>query len=433
MICSKRISPVSPNIFIFTLLFNFCIFQLCPQETAEADIIDISISREITDLEVIGLKRTKPHIARYALEKFLGVDGKDLDLNEVHAVIKSTGVLEPIEVILVEKENGLLLQVTVEEKWSIFPVPIVIATNGEFGAGLFFMDANALGIRDQMVLGGMYRSSGWTGMAMYNHVPSGHKGLPGWNALFMYGRQDTEDTDRDEEVFRRYSIDQLRAHLGLNYPFANDLSASVSLSFADISLKNNKNPLNPPEKGARILSLSPGLSKRSSSWDGYLLSQRNLSLGYSYNFAISGSSFHQAEFRGVWEQPIIPGFRVNLKSGMITKSSADPNTDLLFEDNPGRAQVDILPRNFSARHYAGFSAGLEKYLVKTRWGTLSALTYWQAVFSKGPISGFEFDNGPSAGIRFYLSRIALPAMGGNLAYNINSGRFQFSFSIGMEF
>jgi hypothetical protein len=117
-----------------------------------------------------------------------------------------------------------------------------------------------------------------------------------------------------------------------------------------------------------------------------------------------------------------------LKSGAVWKSSTDP----LYEGGPSSAQVDILPGDFAARNYAGLSAGLEKYIVSFRWGTLSVLGSWQLVFSQGLISGDEFDHGPSAGIRLYLSRIAIPAVGFGAAYNMNSGLFQLTFSIGMS-
>ena len=106
---------------------------------------------------------------------------------------------------------------------------------------------------------------------------------------------------------------------------------------------------------------------------------------------------------------------------------------MFFESSPQSVQIEILPRRYSARQYGSFSAGLEKHLFSLRWGSLSALASWQSVFSHGPISGNDFSHGPSGGVRFYLTRLALPALGVNLAYNMNSGLFQTAFSIGMEF
>ena len=392
--------------------------------------------RVITSIEVIGLKRTKPHIAKLPLEKFLNRKVSALDLNDVQAAVRDTGILEPIGVEIVDSANGNFshestLRVTVHEKWTIFPIPLVVAGSGGSTVGFFLYDSNAFGIRDMTALGGMYGTSGATAIAMYQHTPD-RKGLPGWNTFFMYGRREEKDMDKEEEIHRRYSVDQLRVSLGLQYPINNLLSSSMSVSFSNISLREDADDLHPPGQGIQFLGISPGLSLRSSSWDGFLLSQKSLSLGSNLNRSFGGLYWHETYARAVFEQPIIPGFRLVLRSGALWKAEADNETDPLLEDGPQRAQVDILPRNFSARNYAGFSGGFEKYLVKFNWGTLSVFGVWQCVFSHGLISGDQFDNGPSGGIRLYLSRLALPALGAGLAYNMNSGLYQFTFNMGME-
>ena len=377
---------------------------------------------------MVGLQRTKPHTARYPLEKFLGIERSAFDPNEVFAVIKDIGILEPISAELIETEDDLTLHVIVEEKWTIFPLPLVMASSGGTNFGLFFLDLNAFGQRDMAAIGGAYGSFGWSAMAAYNHTPR-QNGLPGWNTFFMYGRQEIETTDKDEKIYSKYTADQLRFSLGLNYLFLEFITGYISFSFVDISLQKTDDTFNPPENGATILSFTHGLSLRHRSWDGFFLSQKSISLRYNYNLAFSGSSFHQLELRGTYEQSLIPGFRLNIRSGGVWKSTSDP----LFEEGPGKAQISILPRTFSALHYAGFSAGLEKHLYKFRWGTLSVQGSWQGVFSYGSISDFEFNHGPTAELNLYLSRLALPAMGGGIAYNMNSGLFQFSFNIGMSF
>lgn len=391
-----------------------------------------TVSGTITDIEITGLKRTKPYIARYPLEKFLGREGSTLDMNEVQAAVRDTGILEPLSIELVDNGEGVTLHVTVQEKWSIFPFPVFMANSAYYSFGLFFSDMNAFGLRDQAAVGGTYGNTGWSAMLFYQHNPN-HAGIPGWNTSFMYARQQNVDTDRNEVIFRRFTTDQVRYSLGLNYPLSGIMSLSGTVSFTDISIIQNDNAINPPGDGAMFTGFSPGFSLRASNWDGFFLSQRSLSLAYGYNLAISGSSYHRADFRGVFEQPIVPGFRLSLRSGAVWKSDVDRSRAPLIEDAPQRAAVDILPMNFSARQYAGFSAGFEKCLFVIRWGTLSAIASWQCVFSDGPISGYEFDNGPSAGVRFYLSRLALPAMGVGIAYNMNSGLYQFGFNLGMSF
>ena len=382
----------------------------------------------ITSIEVIGLSRTKPHIAEYPLERFLNLERSDFDENEVFAVIINTGILDPVSAELIESEDGLILMVTVREKWAFFPLPLVLTGSGGTSYGLFLIDSNAFGVRDIVALGGTYSSDGWSAMLMYNHTASS-SGLPGWNSMFMYGRQEVNDVDKDEVIHRMYVTDRLRLSVGLNYSFMEFFTGSFAVSFTDISLNNNNNALNPPETGAAYIGINLGASIRQSGWDGFFLSQQSFSLGFNYNHLISGTPFFQADFRGVYEQPLVPGFRLNIRTGGVWKSTSNP----LFEEGQQKAQVSILPRNYSALHYAGISIGLEKSLFKTSWGMLSIKGSWQAVLSHGLISDFEFNHGPSCEIQFYLSRLALPAIGGGIAYNMNSGLYQFNFSLGMSF
>jgi hypothetical protein len=412
-------------ILIFTLLL---IPPLHSQEETDVTETDVLTPATITSIEITGLKRTKPHVARYPLEKFLGLETEAFDENEVFAVIKDMGVLEPVSVELAETDDGYILKVTVEEKWSIFPFPFMMVDSGKYDFGLFLVDLNTFGARDNLILGGIYGSNGWNIISIYNHTPRRAR-MPGWTGFFMYSQHENEDMDKNEVLRRRYAADRIYASLGVNYPFTELFTGSFSVSFSDTSLKDRGSPLNPPATGMTLLTFSPNLSLRSRNWDGFLLSQKSLSLEYNYNHAFYGSSFHQIEARGIFEQSFVPGFRLNLKGAGVWRTGTSP----LNESGPHSALVSILPRDFSALQYAGFSAGLEKHIYKASWGTLSVHGSWQGVFCDGPISGFDFNHGPAAGLLFYLSRVAIPAIGGGVAYNMNTGLFQAAFSIGMAF
>jgi hypothetical protein len=391
----------------------------------EAGLPDVQISEGsgiITSVEVRGLKRTRTKVTDYALEKFIGRDAGSLDINEVKAAVLDTGVLNPVSVEFLPEDGRLL--VYVEEKWSFFPFPLIMINSGETNFGLFLADTNAFGLRDQAAVGGMYGSDEWMGMVLYRNTPE-RDNFPGWNTAFMYSRQQKEDQNKKEQTLRSYEASFLQASFGFEYPLTRKLNLSLTFSFIDIQILDSV--FNAPEEGSRNIGISPGIAFRSSSWDGYLLSERSLSLSYGYMPAFVGSLFHKLDMRFVFAVPIVPGFLVSIKGD----ANASIGAGRVFEDSP--RGVDILPAQFSALHYAGAQAGLEKYLFKARMGTLSAFASWQAVFSSGSLSGETFDHGPAGGIRFYLSRIAIPALGFTVAYNMTTSLPQFSFSLGVGF
>jgi hypothetical protein len=54
------------------------------------------------------------------------------------------------------------------------------------------------------------------------------------------------------------------------------------------------------------------------------------------------------------------------------------------------------------------------------------------VYSRGSILGNQFDYGVSGAVSFYLSKLAIPAVGAGLSYNISGDFFQFFFSMGVR-
>jgi hypothetical protein len=141
------------------------------------------------------------------------------------------------------------------------------------------------------------------------------------------------------------------------------------------------------------------------------------------------SHFHSIQFQGIWEKSLVPGFRLNMRTGIVF----EPDVPILFESSPFAAQVAILPRDFSARNYAGISAGLEKYLFQFSAGTISISAAYQLVYSQGSILGNSLDHGVTGILSFYLSRLAIPAVGAGFAYNVKEHFLQGSFSMGMSF
>ena len=117
------------------------------------------------------------------------------------------------------------------------------------------------------------------------------------------------------------------------------------------------------------------------------------------------------------------------RGGFVFSPEAPP----LFESSPRSVEVGILPQSFSAQNFLGGSAGLEKCIFKRSFGTLSILSSYQVVYSKGPILGERFDYGVLGGIQFYLRKLAIPAVGLGISYNLAADYMQGAFNIGMSF
>jgi hypothetical protein len=382
----------------------------------------------VTAVRVTGLKRTKPRTAEEPLRRFIGQEASTLDPDQVKAVVLDQGILEPISVTITDEAGGpgKTLLVEVREKWTIFPIPVFFAGSGGISAGLALFDANAFGLNHKMAVTGMWQSDSWMAMAMYA-VPPGGPGRFGWGATGFFSEGEQRYSDARDKTLRRFNTYSIAAGFSPQYQINHSLSAALRVFYTNTLLRDDENPVNPPDSGAQFIQLGPELSVRRTGWDGYLLSEESASVRYVLFQDLASPVWHSLSVQGVYEKPLVPGFRVSLRGGGLFR----PDAPELLESGPNEASVTILPGSFSARHYAGLSAGLEKTLHRFSFGTVSLLGAWQMAYSSGPVLGSRFDYGAAGSLRLYLSRLAIPAMGLGVSYNIPADYFQFSFSIGM--
>ncbi|MDR2397968.1 MAG: hypothetical protein LBD74_04310 [Spirochaetaceae bacterium] len=377
----------------------------------------------ITALDISGLKRTKLHVAERPLRQFLGIDAADIDIDAVYAVLMDTGILEPLNVDIRDTGDGRgkILMVEVREKWSVFPLPVVFVGSGGTSFGGFFVDTNAFGLNDKFFIGGMYGSAGWMTLGVYVHTPV-REGFPGWTMSGSFARSEQRHTDQRDEDLRRFDLDRISGSAGLTYTFTEVFKGAVDLSYTQALLQET-------DGGERHIGIAAELALRKARWDGFLLSEESLSGSYKVMAGLDSPFFQVLRFRGVYEKSLLPGFRVRLHTGALYA----PGVTVLSESSPSVAQVAILPQSFSARHYAGASLGLEKYLFKMAWGVLSGGVSYQGVYSYGSILGNQFDHGLAGTLSFYLSKLAIPALGIGIAYNVYADYLQGSFSLGVSF
>jgi outer membrane protein assembly factor BamA len=386
----------------------------------------------ITAVSVLGLTRTRSQSIEKPLQKFIGMDAESVDVNDVFALVKSTGILEPLSVEILDDQegNGKILTVTVRDKWSIFPIPIAGVSSNGWSAGGVLIDANAFGARDIMMVMGLFGGGDMTASVMYINSPNG-VGEFGWNVMGFFSLQENEDTDQTgEQVLRRYNSMSIHPLFGLSYSLSEHITPSLAFSYRYVTLRDTENPVNAPENGVRGITLSPNISIRSTStWDGYFLSEKQITLKYDYTFVLGGDDVQSVSLNAAFNHSIIPGFRITAKSGMVF---ATPSAAPFFTLSPS-STVNILPTSYSATDFAGISFGLEKYLFQFSHGTLSLSAAYQAVYSHGDLSAHQFDHGATAMLLVYLSKLALPAIGLGGAYNVAANTWQYAFNAGMSF
>jgi hypothetical protein len=386
-------------------------------------------NNRITEIVVVGLRRTTLKTALAPLEKFRGQDSRVVNLNDVRAAVVDTGILDPSNVEIISSDGaaggGKTLLVTVQDKWALFPVPLIMWGSDGFAIGGALYNANAFGINDKMAFAGAYGNEFWFINLLYVHA--GSKGLPGIAVNTGYSDDTPKHEDQDENVYLLYKKSSAYASLSANYQFAEKLRGDLRIGFSDSWIVPYEDAIMPPAAGRVSFSIQPEAQWRETDWDGKLLSERSVRLQYHCEIGVDSPTLHSVGGRVTWEKSIVEGFRFIGKAG----ARYSPWAPVEEEVSQQAAAVEILSGDFAARSWAGAQAGFEKALFSMKFGTCSALASYQIAYSNGSALGDQVDHGIAAAVRFYMRQLAIPALGLRVSYNVAANHFQWAFNMGM--
>ena len=421
-------TPFSLVLFLFTLVCGLAIPVRSFSQTVETATPEGKIVR----IEVSGLRRTQNSVVQALLRSYRGEPVSRLDPNSVAARLLETGIFEDIQVGLrPDQEDGdYTLAVSVREKWTIIPVPIFSASSDGITAGAALIDANAFGLNQKIFALGLWIPEGWlSGLAYSTGSDTSNK--ISFSSSFFYSRQERKLVDPEDRDLSRFSADDLSAEIGLGILLAGPLRLSASLGFRDLSLSDsalNPNPSFPQAESGRYLNLKTGLSARSSRWDGVFLSENTATFRYAYHGALQGQTYQDVVLGFQAQVAPLPGLRLGLRGTQLYGF----DVPLALESPAAETGASILPSNYRASIVTFGGLNAEGRLFSLRWGVISALLGYQVALSQGLLTEVRWDQGPTAGLRLYVARLAIPAMDMGVAYNLSTGLFRATFGVGMR-
>ena len=373
----------------------------------------------ITDIQVQGLKRTKPAVLLEKLEKFKGIDSSDLDKKKLEAELEKTQLFSLSDATV----SGSTLHITVEEKFSLLPIPFAYAASDSWGGGLVVVDNNAFGLMDQAAAGGFITSSGWRALAGYSHIQKAHSPF-GWNISANGGQSKTRVRDDEGDLLLSYDNSTFSAAAGLNRRLSPWLRASVS-SGVDICDVDDESPAS-----ELVIPLTASLTASTASWDGTFLNTIYLTTSVTYNF----SQWHSDNYctlaaKAGYQQHLVQRLRLIAQGGLFHS----PDVPVVFAKNQSAVQVCLLNNACRASSMVGAGAGFEWGIANTRFGVPSLYIQYQTIWADSIMSDDFFGHGPVAGFKFYLKKIAFPAVDIFTAYNVKTGLIRTSAGAGFSY
>ena len=373
----------------------------------------------ITDIEVQGLRRTKPAVMQELLESFKGRQADQFSSKDLEQVLQKTQLFSLVDATV----TGSTLHVTVEEKFSLLPIPFAYAASDSWGGGLVLLDNNAFGIMDQAAAGGFISYDSWRLLVHYNHKQKSHSPF-GWSVSANGGKSNTKVREEDGDLLLEYDNRVFNGSFGLNRRLAPWLRGSVSsgINLCDVDDASPHSEL--------VIPVALALTASTSSWDGTFLNNIYLSVSTTYNFSQWNSdNYCTVAASAGYQQHLVQRLRLIAQAGAFHS----PDVPVVFARNQSASQTCLVSNAFRASSMVGAGAGLEWGISSSRWGVPSLYAQYQVMWADGIISDSIWAHGPVAGFKFYLKKIAFPAVDIFGAYNIKTGLYRISAGAGFSY
>jgi len=405
-----------PSSLLLSLLMLFLLPALLFSETTAEQY------KTIDRLIIHGLKRTRPEVVERLLEPCIGLSADELDTGEVQTLLRESGLFYETEVSLeYDDPASVSLVVSVQEKWTLIPIPLILGDKNGIAGGGTLIETNAFGLNHQAFLAGFFSMDRYTLFGSYMTPPG--KRLPfGLFTMAAFSKGESTITDGEEDELLSYDERSLTLMAGLRHDLSQLISLSAGFAYRDASVQDS------PVASARMLPLSAEISIQKSDWNGVFLSRRLAELEGTWYIPLKGDSYLAVQGECAWEQPLTQRLRLMLGAAAYRAEDAP----LVFSEGPSAARVAILPGDFRSNSLAGTSWGIEGVFADFGAGMLSAFVSYQAAFAEDISGDPVFAQGSHFGLRCYLKKIAFPALDMGAAWNAESGIWNAAFSVGMR-
>lgn len=151
----------------------------------------------------------------------------DVKKNELRQCVFDSRYFRKVTIEITEP----VIQITVIERWTVLPIPMVHAGENSSSAGIFLIDTHFLGMGKKVIAGGV---SGDRGNSFFISYRDPAIYFSNWTASFSLSKQQT-DYLRYEKDFEidGYALTKNAASLAIGYKFLPSLEMGFQLQFDD--------------------------------------------------------------------------------------------------------------------------------------------------------------------------------------------------------
>lgn len=360
----------------------------------------------IGSITISGLKRTRESVIHKILEVEEGDNFSSFDEEAFRQGILKTKILRPGKITYNEQDDCIDINIEIMEKWTLLPLPMVSLSRENQFYGLVIMEQNFLGLRKVLVVRAGYSTLGGpTGGIMYRDMDI----LPG----DLYLLTDGSFINNSDESYinasgslgigKEFNKLKLQSLFKYDYFLFDSSEQNQFISNLFNIAYNDLYYTSTIQTGTSLsLTLAPG-------WD-----FEESTMFFNLNSSIN---YNKEIFRNLYLAGRLSSQHFNSPTPLERYWGGSDNS---------RTLIPVL-----CDQYIGGSAMLEYAFLNFKWGAVSSMLQYELGGYQHNSDDWNIYTGPGAGLRLYLKKIAVPAVGLDLAYNTLNNEFRFSLTMGM--
>jgi outer membrane protein assembly factor BamA len=429
----------------------------------------LAVGEEVTDVRIMGNSRTDETTVRSVAGVTIG-DTMEMDtLDSVRERLNTTGLFSDVNVWWEQYKTGVRVNIAVKDKFPWAPVPTGSWSANNKSFGLLFVHGNLFGRGKQLLIGGRiatvdsgaalaYRDPSWFGTWIYWQ-------LQGYVQRQNIPEYSPEDIAAENPPFRTTLFNSYGVEPSVGVAWFRRVKTQIAWRVERYDLKSAVDatgaPTTPATEGATV-----GLGKASLSFDfraREFAVMTGTSLGGGFDLAtpdfrgdlnfwrVGGGVEHGVKFFRSHNLIVSAGgtFGHNLPFWMENTAGGPNLRGYLFQQFRGDSQLQahgeyhfplfsISSLDFRALAFYDVQAIWWRNLPPTGFGQYSIRdTPDQRAFlvdMNGVTQGFDFSRdihqSVGAGLRFFLRSVAVPLVGFDAGWGIESKTWRFTLIIG---
>ncbi len=332
-------------------------------------------------------------------------------------------IFSDVNILYKRNENKVQIEISVDENWSIYPVPVFYAVGGTILGGVFITETNLLGYNNGLWGGGIISNRGWQYLVGFVNLNIGYTNFFG-KIRSAGGSIYTENENTKGELLQAFQQLRFDVLYIFGYTFLDVFTTALTGGYFYVRIPSKDN-IDSPEK--RIIDppiggdiYVQGIKLIFNNYSNHFYYDKGFrsSLELQRGFALTdrGNSFYNIESQNKYNLETFLDHTLSL--GLYWAYSILP----AFREHRlgGTEGTTVLPSFLiPADIYLTLTAIYQIPLFAFSWGTFTFVTLFEyGIFKRNddPLTQFY---GPGIGIRFYIRRVTIPAVGADMSYELH--------------